>query len=122
MASMFQLKGVPKMRAKLRRAGGIVAQDMRRGLIKGGLLLQRLSQEVVPIDTTNLQGSAGTRAFGQGFNTDVIVYYTASYAVYVHERTDLQHAPGKQAKFLEGPARKNSAQLLRTIESEAGRR
>lgn len=34
----------------------------------------------------------------------VVVGYTANYGVYVHERP-ARHAPGKQAKFLEQPAR-----------------
>ena len=40
----------------------------------------------------------------------VIVGYTASYAIYVHERLDLQHKPGKTAKFLTGPAKALSEQ------------
>jgi hypothetical protein len=35
----------------------------------------------------------------------VVVGYTANYAVYVHERP-AKHAPGKQWKFLEQPARR----------------
>ena len=31
----------------------------------------------------------------------VVVGYTMNYAIHVHERTDLAHAPGKQAKYLE---------------------
>lgn len=37
-------------------------------------------------------------------NGDVIVGYTAEYAVYVHEDMEARHAPGKQAKFLHQPA------------------
>ena len=118
MASVLLIDGVTKMKARLQAAEAQLAQACRRGLIKGGLLLQRYSQEVVPVDTSNLQGSAGTRAFGHGWNTDVIVFYTAAYAVYVHERTDLRHKPGKQAKFLEGPARTHRESLLRAIASE----
>lgn len=36
---------------------------------------------------------------------DVVVGYTASYAIYVHENLEARHKPGKQAKFLEEPAR-----------------
>jgi hypothetical protein len=47
----------------------------------------------------------------------VIVGYTASYALYVHEQVEIPHKPGKQAKYLEQPARelKNDlAQIVRT--------
>jgi hypothetical protein len=40
----------------------------------------------------------------------VVVGYTANYAVYVHERP-AKHAPGKQMKFLEQPARQLSNEL-----------
>lgn len=35
---------------------------------------------------------------------EVIVGYTASYAVYVHEDLEARHKEGKQAKFLSEPA------------------
>ncbi len=115
MASMIEVKGVEGIREALRKADVKYAWRVRKGLIKAGLLLQRLSQEVVPIDTTALQQSAGTKAIGHGWSTDVIVYYTQHYAVYVHEMTNLKHAEGKQARFLEGPAREHREQLLKVI-------
>ena len=47
----------------------------------------------------------------------VIVGYTANYALYVHEDMEARHAPGKQAKYLEQPARElnNSGKLGATI-------
>ncbi len=47
------------------------------------------------------------------------MFYTASYAVYVHERTELRHAPGKEAKFLEKPARIYKNQIQKIIAGEA---
>lgn len=46
---------------------------------------------------------------------DVIVGYTQDYAVYVHEMTWLQHKPGKEAKYLETPARRLARELFRVI-------
>ena len=49
----------------------------------------------------------------------VIVGYTASYGVYVHETPPsmVSHAPGKQWKFLEEPARRlnNNGELTRIM-------
>lgn len=42
---------------------------------------------------------------------DVIVGYTQNYAIYVHENLEARHAPGKQAKYLEGPAKQLAPQL-----------
>ena len=45
-----------------------------------------------------------------GGTPSVVVGYTANYAVYVHER-QARHAPGKQWKFLEQPARELGKEL-----------
>jgi len=119
MARMVEITGVKGVRRRLKRAGVTLGSAVERGLKKGGAFLQRVSQEVVPIKTGALEGSAGTRADGHGWDTDVVVYYTQSYAVYVHERTDLAHKPGKMAKFLERPARENKDRILAIIAGEA---
>lgn len=41
----------------------------------------------------------------QDSNVAVLVGFTASYAIFVHEDLTAAHKPGKQAKFLEAPAR-----------------
>lgn len=45
----------------------------------------------------------------------VIVGYTQRYALPVHENTRAQHAPGKQAKYLETPARYLQGELARIV-------
>lgn len=133
MAQMVEVVGVDEIRAKLKETNTRLAWLVRRGLIKAGLFLQRESQKRVPVDTGNLKASAGTRAVGHGWFTDVIVYYTASYAVYVHENTLAAHGavynmlyPDKkprgenqQAKFLETPARVHREKILAIIAGEA---
>ena len=102
-----------------------------RGLKKAGLLLQRESQKVVPVDLGVLKASAFTRETGAGFATVVYVGYTAAYAIYVHELVGmkLKGQPrggghkGKywdpqgrgQAKFLEEPARRLAPELRKII-------
>lgn len=44
----------------------------------------------------------------------VRVGYTAAYAIYVHERTELYHKVG-QAKFLEQPMRTEAAEMARIV-------
>ncbi len=134
MASVVHITGVEGIREAMRAANVKLGWRVRRGLIKAGLLLQRLSQEIVPVDTGNLKNSAGSKAIGHGWSTDVVVYYTAAYAVYVHENTMAAHGavynlryPNRksrgerqQAKFLETPARVHRDELLRVIAKEAG--
>ena len=69
-----------------------------RGLKKGGLHLQRKSQEITPVDWGPLKASSFLRNVGgSGFDTDIVVGYGGEgvgYAVYVHE--DLNKAHGKE--------------------------
>jgi len=135
MAHVIQVIGGKEILERLRRAGVSLGSDVARGLKKAGLLLQRYSMEIVPVDLGNLKASAGTDATGTGWDTDVVVFYTAHYAVYVHENTTARHGaeynaayPGRrsrgenqQAKFLETPAREHGDELLDVIAGE-GRR
>lgn len=63
------------------------------------------SQELVPVESGDLKASGfiETRETSQG--TGVFVGYARfgkpNYAGFVHERLDIRHAKGKQAKFLE---------------------
>ena len=54
-------------------------------------------------------------AKARGANVSVVVGYTAAYAVYVHENLEARHKSGKQAKFLEQPARDNAKQIAGAI-------
>jgi len=121
MAHIIKFEGVEEIKMAMKETFLQLGISQERGLKRGGLYIQRKSQQVVPILTGTLKNSAGTRVLGSGWYADVVVFYTASYAVYVHERTDLQHAPDKQAKFLEGPARKHRYKMLLIISGEMAR-
>lgn len=101
------------------------AVGMNRGLIRAGLWLQRESQKIVPVDTAALKNSARTRSEGVGFDTIVTVSYSTDYAMYVHEDLVARHKKGKQAKYLEDPARygrKKMQQIVRkSVSSGAGK-
>jgi hypothetical protein len=116
---MIKVIGVEEIQRKLREANVTLGSEIQRGLTKAGLFLQRESQKVVPVEFGILKNSAGTRVIGSGWYTDVVVFYAASYAVYVHERTELKHKKGKMAKFLETPARENKEKILKIIAGEA---
>jgi len=115
MASLLKLTGVKKAIKALRREKIQRGRLLAAGLKRAGLFLQRESQKVVPVEWSTLKNSAFTRAFGTGAKTEVIVGYTAGYAVYVHEDLQARHNPGQQAKFLEGPAREKEDQIRRII-------
>jgi hypothetical protein len=59
-------------------------------------------------------------AMKAGGNTPVVVVgYSQSYALAVHENLNARHAEGKQAKYLEGPARAEQATVGKIIKEKA---
>ena len=119
MAKLTMVTGVEEVLKNLSGSRALLERRWPYALAKGGLLLQRMSQEIVPIDTGNLKAGAFTRSEGKGFGTDVSVGYVAHYAVYVHENLEARHKPGKEAKFLEKPMRENRDQILEVIQKAA---
>lgn len=120
MARLVAVTGVSKVLSRLRMSKSATAGGVGRGLKMAGLFLQRESQKIVPVDEGNLKGGAFTRNIGgSGFDTDVVVGYVADYAVYVHEDLQARHKPGKQAKYLEKPAREKRGVMLGIVRGEA---
>ena len=120
MARLVTVTGVPKVLARLKVSTATKAVGVERGLKMGGLFLQRASQLIVPVDENNLRPGAFTRNIGgSGFAADIVVGYVADYAVYVHEDLQARHKPGKQAKYLERPAREKKGEMIRIIVGEA---
>lgn len=135
MANIAAITGVQRVIDNLRRRRDFLAAGVERGLTRAGLMLQRESQRLVPVDYGVLKASAFTRKTGSGFGTVVTVGYTAAYAIYVHENVEMRlrgeprPAPHKgrywdpqgrgQSKFLEEPARRLRGTLRQIILDEA---
>jgi len=143
MATIKAVSGINTVIRNLTKAKGNLAAGTGRGLYLGGKHLQRVSQEIVPVDLGSLRGSSFCRNVGgRGFDTDIVVGYgseAANYAVFVHEDLNKKHgrefnikyakeiAAGKmnnrgenqQAKFLESPARSERRIIIKIIQREA---
>ncbi len=115
-----KVSGFGSVFTKMSAISLLIQKGTRRGLKKGGLYLQRESMKIVPVDEDNLRPSATTRDIGTLASPDVVVAYgqDAEYAVYVHEDLEAKHKPGKQAKFLEQPARTKRKTILGIITAE----
>ena len=150
MAKLTNVTGVKNVLQNLTAAKKVIAVKVGRGLKKGGLHLLRATDKYTPVQLGNLRNSKFCRNVGgTGFDTDVVVGFTADYAAIVHE--DLTKAHGEefnvkhaeeiaaaqgtprgtakggmfqrgedqQAKFLERPAREERRPILKIIQREA---
>ena len=122
MAKLIKITGMSRVLANLKRSKSATAAGVERGLKQAGLFLQRESMLIVPIDKDILRPGAFTRNVGgSGFDADVVVGYVADYATYVHEDLQAKHKPGKQAKYLEQPAREKKGEIVKIIKEEVRR-
>lgn len=113
----LQIQGVAKLVRQLETHSKNAGKGMRKGLYRGGLLLQRESMKIVPVDLGFLRASAQTRLIGSGLRSEVLVGYTSEYAIYVHENLEARHKPGKQAKYLEQPLRDHHKAIVDEIKA-----
>jgi hypothetical protein len=89
------ITGLDKIRLNLKSAIMKNEKDLERGLYRAGMFLLKESKEIVPVQIGNLKASGQIKKKGSGYNTDVIIYYTADYAAYVHEVPNPPTAHGK---------------------------
>jgi hypothetical protein len=150
MAQIIKISGMPNVLKNLNASVGRVSRGITRGLIKGGLHLQAKSLAICPKQKGALKASSFTRNVGgHGYDADVVVGYTADYAIPVHEilsnahgkefnikhAAEIQAAVGtplgtaeggmflrgenEQAKFLEKPAREERMTIIQIVATEA---
>lgn len=67
------------------------------------------------LDKVMAQLQAKGKEFDREAKKKVVIGYTQSYALMVHENTEAHHKPGKQAKYLEEPARRLRSELARVV-------
>lgn len=115
MAVIAKLEGLDKVVAGIKRLDRAAAKGFEIGLVRAGLYVQRESQKIVPVDTGALRNSAYTRKKGSGKKTEVSVGYTQSYAIYVHERTELRHRAPTRAKYLSSVLVDHRGVIMRII-------
>ena len=134
---IVKITGISQVVRNLKRADKLLGAQVQRGLVLGGQYLERESKKICPVDEGNLRKSGFTRNMGgSGWLADIVVGYTANYAVYVHEDLTKLHGeaynnayrdtPGfksrgknQQAKFLEHPARTKRLTILTIIYNAA---
>lgn len=113
MSQSFRLRfDASAVRRELRQAAA-------RGLILGAEHVLGISNDRVPLDEGMLQHS-GTATVDEGDLTAMVSYDTP-YAVRQHEEMDYQHAPGREAKYLEHSLNAERAVVLALVAAELRR-
>lgn len=100
-------------------AGREIRTAAARGLLLAAEHVLTESQAVVPLDEGYLQ-STGTASVDESTLT-AAVSYDGPYAARQHEELDWRHAPGRQAKYLEGPLNAARAEVAALIAAQIRR-
>jgi hypothetical protein len=123
MAPRATVDRVEHLFTGLERARKRALPGLTQGLTAAGSFLLDKSREIVPVDTGNLHSSGFVTLENVGtLQAAVVVGYDADqapYAIYVHEDLHAQHQPGKQAKYLEQPARQYRDAMKAIVYREA---
>ena len=99
-----KLTGAAELRRELRRLSKAYPDALKMGLLEEAYRIEAASVALVPVDFGRLQGTHYVSPPEEkGDDVTVEIGYGTDYAVYVHERTELQHRPPTQAKFLQQP-------------------
>lgn len=118
MAKQVRIDGIGKVLSNLNRSISGIKSKSRQGLQTAALVVLGTSKELTPVDTGNLRAGTYTKLIGGLNNPGAEIGYTAAYAVFVHERTELHHPVG-QAKFLETALKQNAKRVLEIIRKTA---
>lgn len=118
MAKQVAISGFDNVLRNLNQKIGMIKSKSRQGLKVAGLIVEGASKRMTPVDTGNLRAGTYTELLEISGNVGVEIGYTANYAVFVHERTELHHNFG-QAKFLEEALKQNERQILGAIAGKA---
>ncbi|MFF2522430.1 hypothetical protein [Streptomyces liangshanensis] len=110
-------------RSTIRFNGDLAARELRaaaaRGLLLGAEYVLGESQAVVPLDEAALSRS-GTASVDEAALIAAVSYDTP-YAIRQHEELDFRHAPGRTAKYLEGPLNSSANQVRDIVAAQLRR-
>ena len=100
----IKISGIDQFRKNMRVLTNKVGPSTyRRAMIRSLIIVEGESMRRTPVDTGKLRASAAGNATVLKYNAEGakgVVFYTANYAIFVHERTELRHING-EAKFLQ---------------------
>lgn len=107
------------IRVNFGAARGQARAGAARGLHLAAEHLLAASREIVPLDEGTLERS-GVASVDEPSLT-AAVSYDGSYAARQHEELTWRHLPGREAKYLEKPARTEAGTMLDLIAAQVRR-
>ena len=117
----INIEGLDKLQYQLTQIQKSAMRELETTGKKVGLDLKGKSQELTPVLSGDLQGSAYVNVDVYGSAVDVEVGFEEIYAHYQHEGVHFAHPHGGQAKYLEVPYKANKEKYVGMIKSAVKR-
>ena len=114
----MKIIGTDRVVRNLARYASQMSSAMDAALLQSAEIVKDESQALCPVATGTLRDSALTGSEVSGDVMNAAAGYTASYALYVHERLDVTHVNG-EAKFLESAVKQYEPQYLTDLKTAA---
>lgn len=113
----FKIEGIDKLNKNISLAATkYIPRSSARALLRLLLKVKLDAQRRTPVDKNRLKPSARTDIVkSNAYGVYGTVSFHTRYAAYVHERTGLRHAPGKEAKFLENAVKLVAPKMAREL-------
>ena len=112
-----RITGLDRVLKNLNREIMQIQGRTKAGLREAALVVRKRAQELTPIDTGHLKGSAYTEAYDTPLGPGAEIGFMASYAPFVHE-INKSYTVG-QWKFLETAIKENYQKILEIIRKRA---
>ena len=114
-----------KLTELLTKGGPKAAKALEQSLYREAAAVFTQSQVEVPVDTGNLRNSGKLGLpFSESGQVVVEISYggaAADYGIYVHEDLEARHNPGTNAKFLEGPLKRQTKGMATRLTASVAR-
>jgi hypothetical protein len=121
MAGKVEVRGTGKVLAALEQLARQYPKAVMKAVTAEGAELLRESVRLCPVDTGRLRASAYEKPKDE---THIVLGYGADYALAVHEKTEVHHENGTQAKFLSAPIDAHrhtfASEVAQRIKSDGG--
>ena len=114
----MKIVGADRVIRNLSRYASRMSSAMDAAVLQSAEIVKDESQASCPVATGALRDSAVTASESADDVINAAVGYTASYALYVHERLDVTHVNG-EAKFLEKALKSYETRFLPALKGNA---
>lgn len=91
----------------------------RAGMWRAVFLVKGQALRMTPVATGHLRGSCDTDVISTSNKVTGMIWYSATYAIWVHEINKNYRAPGTSWKYLERALAENSRQVMKILEDTA---